>query len=172
MRKQLKVKGIDGTHIRTCLRAKICRTGLTNINTEAWIKVAKSQKTPLKLASFLVLPNRKVIEQQNEAFARTKFCEEVEREMRNNGDVGEAQFCRLVREWEEVEDKPGISAHERVMRVLNLRTWLLDEVDISISPLRECTSREFQKLIYNPYFATLKVTYRNLLKGVILLESI
>jgi hypothetical protein len=134
IRQQLEVKGVDGTHIRTCLRAKICRTGLKDINTEAWIKVAKSRRTPLKLAALLVLPNGKVVEQQNEAFARTMYCEEVEEEMRNNGDLGEAKFCRLIREWEEAEDQPGISALERIKRVLNLRTWLLDGVDFGDFP--------------------------------------
>jgi hypothetical protein len=32
------------------------------------------------------------------------YCEEIEKEMRNNGDFGEAKFCRLIREWEKTED--------------------------------------------------------------------
>lgn len=114
MHNQLEVKGVDGAHIRTCLRAKICRPGLANIKKTAWVKVEKSGKTPLKMTALQVLPNGKVVEQQNQAFARTMFCEQIEREMLENNDIQEVTFCCLIREWSEAEDTAGIAALEIV----------------------------------------------------------
>lgn len=42
---------------------------------------------------------------------------EVEHGLKSTGHTNEANFSHLFREWHEAEDKPDISASERVHRV-------------------------------------------------------
>ena len=46
----------------------------------------------------------------------------------------EANFCRMIRQWYEAEDKPGLSAHQRVTHRLARREYLLDGVDFGQFP--------------------------------------
>ena len=67
------------------------------IKKSAWLKVAKDSKnngTKLNLSMV-----EDLIDRQSNAFARRTFPEEVEQQMRINGDVEEAEFCRLIRNW-------------------------------------------------------------------------
>ena len=55
----------------------------------------------------------KIMHQQSDAYVRKMFWEEVEDELAANGDTKEATFCRLLREWHEAEDMPGLKSIER-----------------------------------------------------------
>ena len=54
--------------------------------------------------------------------------------MRGNNDNFEANFCKLIREWYEAEDNPGISAIDRFDRRFALRDWLLSSVQFNSFP--------------------------------------
>lgn len=69
-----------------------------------------------------------LVDKQSDSIARLTFSEEVEHEMKRLGYYYEADFCRLIREFYEGEDEPGIDAKERCKRRLNLRRWLLKDV--------------------------------------------
>ena len=54
--------------------------------------------------------------------------------MERLGFKKETQFCKLVREFYEAEDEPGIETEERCHRRLNFREWLLDGVNFGCFP--------------------------------------
>ena len=57
------------------------------------------------------------------------FSEEVEKWMRDHDFSDSAELTKLIREWYEACDTPGISAIERVIRLLSMRKLLLMDVD-------------------------------------------
>ena len=68
------MKEEDWMHIRTCFRAKICKSGLFNIKTEAW-------KTAFKLLVLVVMPNGRLIQNLG-TFAGIMFCEVLDEVLR------------------------------------------------------------------------------------------
>ena len=75
-----------------------------------------------------------LVDKQSNSYAQTHFSEPVEIEMIKNGDVNEAQLCRLIRRWYEAEDEAAISAPARIERWLDLKEYLLKDVDFDIMP--------------------------------------
>ena len=128
-RNQLEVKVLDGHHLLTNLRTKTCRGGIDGINKNAWVKVAESSQTPLKLAMV-----EESLDQQSDGFARTHFSPPVECTMRKLGFHKEADLCRLITDWIQAEDEPGLSAANRLHKRLALRQWLLKYVDLFSFP--------------------------------------
>jgi hypothetical protein len=112
--------------ILTNIKAKIIRSGIQGVNIEAWKKVAVSQKTNLSPAILTIQNNGKIMHHQSDPFVRTMFAYDVERCLRENGDISEAEFCKIFREWHEAEDMAGISAMERCERAMSLRRWILE----------------------------------------------
>lgn len=133
-RKQLEVRVMDGTHIRTNIKSKLIRHGLGSIGLHAWRKVARSGDTDLTLSMLEVQDDGKIMHQQSDPFVRTMFSDNVEQAMKNNGDIKEAEFCRLFRQWHDAEDKAGLSAEKRCQHSLEFRKWLLDGYDFGSFP--------------------------------------
>ena len=75
-----------------------------------------------------------LVDKQSNAYAQTHFSEPVEKEMIKNGDVMEAQLCRLIRRWYEADDEAAISAPDRIERWLDLKEYLLKDVDFGVMP--------------------------------------
>jgi hypothetical protein len=125
-RQQQEVCLMDGTHIRTNIKSKLIRSNLGKVSLSAWKRVALSGKTDLAPAMLEVLHDGKIMHQQSDPYVRTMFSKEVEVELVSNGNVEEARFCKLFREWHEAEDMAGISAKERCMRSMRFRNWLLE----------------------------------------------
>ena len=65
-------------HIHTNLRGAICRNSILVIDRNSWLKVAENGKTPFLQTMIEVQADGKVLDQQNESFAGTMFCKEVE----------------------------------------------------------------------------------------------
>lgn len=86
-----------------------------------------------------------LVDKQNNAFAKRTFSKAVEDEMRNLKYSTEADFYRLIRQWYESEDSGGIAAIERVQRKLELKSFMLKNVDFGIFPRLECILKDFQK---------------------------
>ncbi|XP_053397710.1 uncharacterized protein LOC128556471 [Mercenaria mercenaria] len=125
----LLCKTLDSHHLLTNLRIRTSTTGLQGISPEAWKKVASSFQTKLTPAMVDDLTDK-----QSNSFAQTHFSREVEDIMVENGDLNEAELCHLIRRWYEAEDQPALSASERVIRWLELRDYLLKDVDFSVFP--------------------------------------
>ena len=131
---RLRLSCVDGHHLRSNIRAKLCRTGTETLSKQAWIDVANSRKTPLTIAMVSQNSDGKIMDQQDDRLIRTMFCEEVEEELRNQGYAEEALFTCLIRNWYDAEDMPGIPAVERCHKALKLRTWMLRNVSFSDFP--------------------------------------
>ncbi|KAK7092212.1 hypothetical protein V1264_008000 [Littorina saxatilis] len=125
---------IDSHHILTNLRTKVCKTGIveSKIHREAWVKVAtecRSNQTGLTLAHVDDL-----IDRQRNSFAQLTFSEPVQLEMRKNGHLQEADFCRMIRLWYRADDEGGIEADQRLEWRLSMRNWLLGRYDPAAFP--------------------------------------
>ncbi|CAG2217682.1 unnamed protein product [Mytilus edulis] len=123
---------LDCHHILTNARIKCCKTGIpeAGIHRQAWMKLTTSEHGNI-LSKALV---EDLVDCQSNSFAQQTFSQKVEDAMRLNGDNNEAMFCRLIREWYTAEDDPGIDVHERCMRRLALRQWLLKDVSLNKFP--------------------------------------
>lgn len=69
-----------------------------------------------------------LIVKQNVEFAKTIFSEKVACALEKNGDIKEAEMCRLIDQWYQSEDETGISATDRCIKRLQLREWMLKDV--------------------------------------------
>ena len=122
---------LDPHHLFTNCRVKCCNSGIPErgINKDAWLKVAKEGNAGLNRA--LV---EDLVDRQSDSFARATFSESVEKVMSEKGFANEANFCKLIRNWYESEDEPGISADNRCKARLELRDWLLKGVQFNRFP--------------------------------------
>ena len=116
---------LDFHHLFTNTRCHIARKGYVaaNINRDAWMKVAKKEKDNKSGLNIAFVED--VIDPQSNTVAKTFFSEAVEKEMRKNGDVTEANFCQIMREWYSALDTRGIPSMQRVQMLLNMHQWLL-----------------------------------------------
>lgn len=73
-RRQLEVKVIDCTHIRTNLRGAVCHNSILGIDKKAWEEVSLMRTTPLMPTLLEVQADGKVLDQQKDSFARSMFC--------------------------------------------------------------------------------------------------
>lgn len=63
----------------------------------------------------------------------------------------EADFCRLIRQWYESEDSGGIAAIERVQRKLELKSFMLKNVDFGIFPPPGMYIKGFPKVMFEGF---------------------
>ncbi|KAH3752314.1 hypothetical protein DPMN_186930 [Dreissena polymorpha] len=133
-RQQLEVKVMDGTHIRTNLKSKLIKNGLGDVKIDPWKQVAQSGKTYLRPAMLEVKDDGKILHQQSDPFVRTMFAEDVQEELLRGGHDIDAHFCKILRQWHEAEDQPGIPAFERCVRSLKLKAWLMNRYDFAAFP--------------------------------------
>lgn len=110
----------DASHILTCIRSKLCTTGIQGLDRKAWEIAAESRDTSLNITLIL-----DCVDKQDVSLARRVFGEDVEISMPEKYSA-EKTFCRLIRQWFEAEDEPGLSANKRCESRLQLRKWLLD----------------------------------------------
>ena len=107
------------------------------------VLLGKSVDSSVPMAPFSILKKSSskegplvedLVDRQSNAYAQKTFSLNVENVMRENGDETEANFCRMLREWYEAEDEPGIPSEERCRRRLELRAWLLSNIKIGSFP--------------------------------------
>ena len=121
---------LDCHHLLTNARAKCCSSGIPSagIDKNAWIKVAQEDGC---ISRALV---EDLVDKQSNAYAQKTFSVEVETAMRKLQYDSTANFCKLIREWYNAEDEPGLAAAERCQRRLNLRAWLYSNIEIGKFP--------------------------------------
>ena len=122
---------LDVHHLITNCRVKVCKDGFPErgITNKAWISVARENETRLKVSHV-----EDLIDKQSDSIARLTFSKEVENAMKRIGFENEARFCRLIREFYDAEDEPGISVIQRCQSRIALRNWLLEGVNFSSFP--------------------------------------
>lgn len=75
--------------------------------------------------------------------------------MERLGHKKEAAFCRIMREFHESEDSPGIPAIERCRRRLVLRNWLLDGVSVLSFPPYGTHIRGVPNIMFQGYLTNI-----------------
>jgi hypothetical protein len=73
-----------------------------------------------------------MLDRQSVAIAT--FSEKVQHALLEIGANEEAHFCELIRNWYRAEDEPGISSKDRCLSRLELRKWLLRNVNFNKFP--------------------------------------
>lgn len=122
---------LDLHHLITNCRVKVCKDGFVErgISKQAWIAVARDNSTNLRISHV-----EDLVDKQSDSIARETFSKDVELCMKRKGYIVESDFCKLVREFYEAEDEPGLSASERYQRRINFRNWLLHSVQFNVFP--------------------------------------
>lgn len=100
---RLLTKSIDCSHNLTHLRVRTSTKGICGVSSLAWHKCAKSNETRLTLPFV-----EDLIDKQSVANARTHFSQEVEDWMKKNEYIKASNLTRLIRNWYEASDNPGI----------------------------------------------------------------
>ena len=120
----------DACHVLTCLRTKLCTSGIDGLDKNAWKEAALSPDTSLNIA--LVTD---CLDKQSVSIARRVFALDVQKYLEQTGKYNkEAQFCALIRDWFDSIDEPKLAAAERIRRRLALRDWLLEGYTIGNFP--------------------------------------
>ena len=128
-RKVIEPRTLDPTHILTNLRAHASKAGFDFFDKDAFIRVSEKDK--------ILLPRpliTEVIDQQNAEIAQRFFSQEVEDIMESNGDLKEAGFLQLIRQWYEACDARGITANERVNRLISVHNYFCQFVNFHSYP--------------------------------------
>ena len=130
---KLLVRFLDHHHLLTNCRIHCCKKGYKemDINPSAWYKVAVASKENGSGLNVAFVED--LVDTQSNSIAQLTFSTKVEEIMTKNNDIHEANFCKLIREWYEAVDEKGIKAKDRVIRLLNLREFLLDKCSTSLN---------------------------------------
>ena len=125
---------IDPHHLFVNSRVRCCTKGMPSmgIHPQAWWKVAedeKQNKTGLSMELATELRDK-----QSNAYAQTTFSTTVESEMRRNGHIDEANWCRLIRNWYAAVDEAGMSIDNRLKHLIEMRNHLLPYLRVGHFP--------------------------------------
>ncbi|VDI63155.1 Hypothetical predicted protein [Mytilus galloprovincialis] len=142
----MEPKCLDAHHLLVNLRCKVCKDGVWGIRKDAWHAVADSDNNIISKGIVVDL-----LDKQNNAFAKRTFSNEVEEQMRKLDFVSEANFCYMIRRWYEAEDSAGFSAEDRIQRKLQLKAFLLKDVDFGIFPPPGMYVKGFPKIMYEGF---------------------
>lgn len=146
---------LDAYHQLCGLRRLLCASGIpeAGISNKPIHKVA--EESEFNGCGLNVALVKDLIDKQSVAYAVQTFSGKVESALSAIGAHTEAKFCALVRHWYEAEDDPGIPAITRCEYRLQLRDWLLDNVNFGEFP---------------PYGSSVKgipmILYEGLLTGI------
>ena len=146
----LLVSTVDHHHLFIRVRMALVRGKLTGVSVSEFVTVAESGSTLLTRA--IIVDG---LEQQSEDFARITFSEEVEEQLRKNGALPEAEFCRLVRNWNRANDEPGISSTDRLKYRYEFRKWLLDGISFSDFPPKRSSIKGFPVITFEAVLAAI-----------------
>ena len=123
------VSAVDHHHLFIWLHMALVRGTVTTISVSRFVDVANAGSTPLTRG--IIVDG---LEPQREDFARITFSQQVEDKLRQNGAIAEAEFCRVVRNWNRANDEPGMSAMDRVRHRLEFSRWLLTDISFPDFP--------------------------------------
>ena len=121
---------IDACHILTCIRTKLCTTGIYGLERKTW-EIAALHVSPNTNLNISVIID--CVDKQDVSQARMVFSKPVQESMPCEYRK-EIEFCQLIREWFDAEDEPGIEAKERCRCRLHLRNWLLSGYNMHSFP--------------------------------------
>ncbi|KAH3729391.1 hypothetical protein DPMN_055359 [Dreissena polymorpha] len=95
----------------------------------------------------------------NNAYAKRIFSSDDENAMRSLSYGSEADFCKLVRQWYEAEDMPGLSAPERCKVRLAFKDSLLRDVDFNVNPPPGKYIKGFPKVMFKGFVRRIDTSF-------------
>ena len=128
-RQKIEPKIIDPSHLLTNNRTRMLTKGMKGVKPAAFHNVCTTHPSVINRAVMIDL-----IDKQNVAYALRVFSSQVEKALLENGDTAEAQYTKLIREWYEAIDTPGLTAQQRVKQLLAFRNYLLKDVNFATFP--------------------------------------
>ena len=131
---QFEPKVTDPYHILTNARKGATSGSYRELcDPQAWKDIVKNdtQKRRKLLTTSIV---EDCVDKQSADLARRIFSEEVQTEMMQNGHTGTAEFVYHLRRWFEACDTRGISAQERVERLVDMHDYLTSGLSFDCFP--------------------------------------
>ena len=128
-RNQIEMRTFDYTHILNNLRYHICNKGFTGVSTKAFVNVSKVNHDVLPLA----LVEDK-LDRQNCKLSQRFFSEDVEKILRLNGDLSEADFVQKTRNWFRACDERGMCVEDRIKYWNDMYSFMLSKCEICKCP--------------------------------------
>ena len=128
-RECLEPHTLDYTHMLTNLRSLICRKGIENVKTSAFVKVCEEH--PEIVSCSIVI---ECIDKQNADHALQMISKKVEEQLTKNGNTSEALFVCLVHNWHKACDGRGMAADDRVNNLWAFYTYLVKDIDFNHFP--------------------------------------
>lgn len=119
---------IDYHHLHIRIRMCLIKGKLQFVSLEGWRHVSQLPDLPLPI------PVLNGVDPQSESFAALMFSPPVQMLLKKDGFIKEAQFCQLVRGFMEANDMPGISAMDRHRLRFDLRSYLLQWINVFSFP--------------------------------------
>lgn len=119
---------IDYHHLHIRIRMCLIKGKLQFVSLEGWRHVSQLPDSPLPI------PVLNGVDPQSESFAALMFSPPVQMLLKKDGFIKEAQFCQLVRGFMEANDMPGISAMDRHRLRFDLRSYLLQWINVFSFP--------------------------------------
>ena len=116
---------LDFHHLLTNTRCHIGRSGYPSagIRRDAWVKVAEEERTNHTGLNLAFVEDG--IDPQSNSVAQLFFSQKVEKVMRENGDMAEAEFAANMRDWYSALDQRGLPSAQRASQLLKFRDWLM-----------------------------------------------
>ena len=168
---------IDPSHLLVNNRVRMLTKGISGLNPNAFTKICDTH--PNIISRSLVVD---ILDKQNVAMAQRVFSVDMEQAMRDNGNIAEAKYTKLIREWYDAIDSPGIPAVQRIQQLLNFRNYLLQNVNFGKFPapgmfIKGMSIVQFCGFIQNcetrihMYSLSVKGTYNHRSIGTLAVES-
>ena len=125
---------LDAYHQICGLRRLVCSNGIPAADIRSSCLLKMAEESEHNGCGLTIAHVRDLIDKQSIANAFFTFSEKVEEALTSKDAINEAHFCKLVRRWYQAEDEPGISSVDRCLNRLELRRWLLNNVDFGMFP--------------------------------------
>ena len=145
---------IDPHHLKVNNRCRVCAHGMLGmgIKKEAWHKVA--EESAVNNIGLTVEHVVELRDRQKGSFADLTFSEKVENEMRNNGDLNEAEWAKLMRNFDRAVDEAGLTTSQRIQWLMDMRIFLLSNYNPMLFPppgyhMRGMPMAQFEGLLTN-----------------------
>lgn len=145
-------KTLDAEHLLVNHRVKVSTSGVDGISPKAWQDVATAFPQVLSKATVF-----DVLDKQSCARAKEIFHEDVEEKMISLGYSTEAAHCRIVRQWYQAEDDPGLSPQERAGRWMQMRNYLLQGVTLERFPPHGSHIKGYPRIQYEGFLQRIDI---------------
>lgn len=125
---------IDPHHIFVNNRVRCCSKSMSgmNIRKEAWWKAAESDKGKSCGLSLEIV--KELRDKQSTAFAKTTFSQGTQKLLQDMDFYHEAEWCRLIRQWDNAIDDAGVPVDNRIEWLLDMREKLLGLLKVGHFP--------------------------------------